>query len=286
MRRTPALLALLLLNLAACDKGPRPTDSSAGQFHATKLDFPPPTEVNIPPQAKAPDTLKLAYSHQFDVEMPPAMIEPRFERARDACLKNQALGCVLLGANFSSGNGYPRASLVLRLSHGQVEPFEQAVLAPLPDETPGAASVLQRSTEAEDMTQALLDIGRRLSQLTQYRDRLLELAKHTDAKVEDLIKVESELATTQSQIEALVAQQQHVNDQVATEKLTIDLAARQTIGAAENPIAEAWHNAAGLFSASVAGALLVTIEALPWLVPIGLLILLLRLLWRFLRRRR
>jgi Domain of unknown function (DUF4349) len=285
MRRTPAVLAVLLLGLAACDQSPSRSDSrGAGSANYVTTAAPASAQKPAPPQPAG--AAKLAYSHQFNLEMAPAMVEPRFERARDACLKEPALGCVLLSAKFSSGNDNPGAGLVVRLPHGQVEAFEQSVLAPLPDETAGTATVLLRSTEAEDLTQALLDADRRLSELTQYRDRLIDLAKHTDAKVEDLIKVESELATTQSQIEALVAQQQHLNDQVATEKLTIDLYAHQTIGEPGNPIVRVWHDSARILSENVADALRATIETLPWLVPIVLLLQVLRLLWRFLRRRR
>ena len=296
MKRTRSTLVLLLaLSLAACSKSPHsvagqdPDSAPAYENGLAAMAVAPPdygtTETNIP-VAKTPAAVKLAYSHQLDLEMPPAMVEPRFERARDACLNNPAYGCLLLSADLRSGNGYPRGGLTVRLPHGQVEPFIQAVLAPLPGETSGDTAILSRSTSAEDLTQALLDVDRRLSELTQYRDRLIELAKRSDAKVEDLIKVESELASTQSQIEALIAQQKHLNDEVATEKLTIDLTARRSIAAAENPIVRVWHDSAGILSENIAGALRAIIATLPWLVPLVLLIQILRLLWRFMRRRK
>lgn len=299
MKRTRSTLVLLLvLSLVACSKSPHSVagldaDSAPPDGNGiTEVMTPPPgyvgtqaTETNVP-DAKTPAAVKLAYSHQLDLEMPPAMVGPRFERARDACLNNPAFGCLLLSADLRSGNGYPRASLTVRLPHGQVEAFEQSVLAPLPGETAGDTSVQSRSTSAEDLTQALLDVDHRLSELTQYRDRLMELAKRSDAKVEDLIKVESELAATQSQIEAMVAQQKHLNEQVATEKLTIDLTARQSIGSAENPIVRVWYDSTRILSENIAGALRAIIATLPWLVPLVLLIQILRLLWRFMRGRK
>jgi hypothetical protein len=278
MRFIPALLLLLPIALVDCsDKRPAADGGALASSHVTTQDKTPAQQR----QAGA----KLAYSHQLNLEMPPAAVEPRFERARDACLNDPAFNCLLLGANLRSGFDYPQADLTLRLPHDQIDAFEQRVLAPLPGEAQGAPAILSRSTEAEDLSQAILDVDRRLSQQVQYRDRLIDLAKRTDAKVEDLIKVESELATVQSEIEALSAQQQHLNDQIATEKLSIALAARQTIGAAENPIVAVWRDSARIFSSNVADASRATIMTLPWLVPIVLLIQVIRLLWRFLRRR-
>ncbi len=56
------------------------------------------------------------------------------------------------------------------------------------------------------------------------------MAKRADAKVDDLIKVESELSTTQSQIEELTADQSRLNQRVATEMETVQIAGRVTVG--------------------------------------------------------
>jgi hypothetical protein len=280
MRPTPALCLILLLALAECSPAERTSSSDSARSNAA------PSSLAARAGEKPPAPgVKLAYSHQLDLQMPPAAVEPRFMRARAACLEDPAFTCLLLGANLRGGAGYPQADLTLRLPHGQIDAFEARVLAPLPDEAPDTIEIVSRSTEAEDLSQAMLDVERRLNQRAQYRDRLLELAKRSDAKVEDLIKVESELATVQSEIEALSAQQQHLNDQVATEKLTIAFASRQSLVAQENPIVEVWHESAGIFSRNVADALRAMIMTLPWLVPIVLLIQVIRFLWRFLRRR-
>jgi hypothetical protein len=280
VRPVATLSLVFLLALADCGRVEKASSSDSARSNAE-----PSMAVAMVNEKPPAPGVKLAYSHQLDLQMPPAAIEPRFMRARAACLEGPEFTCLLLGANLRSGSGYPQAELTLRLPHGQVDAFEQRVLAPLPDEAPEAIEIVSRSTEAEDLSQAMLDVERRLSQRTQYRDRLLELAKRSDAKVEDLIKVENELATAQSEIEALSAQQQHLNDQVATEKLTIAFASRQSLVARENPIVEVWHESAGLFSRNVADALRAMIMTLPWLVPIVLLIQVIRLLWRFLRRR-
>jgi hypothetical protein len=197
---------------------------------------------------------------------------------------------VLVGSTLELGNGsmagFPRAELIVRLPHGQVDGFEQSVLAPLPDEAPGHITIRSRSTTAEDLTQALADVDRRLAQLVNFRDRLTELAKRSDAKVDDLIKVESELAETQSQIETLSGQQLHLEDQVGTERLTINFQSETTITSASNPIVLTFQDAGSLLSRNVAEALRILIGAGPWLILLGLFGALLRSVWRLLRRKR
>ncbi|HVJ51035.1 MAG TPA: DUF4349 domain-containing protein [Aliidongia sp.] len=275
----------LTLALSACDPGP----SSAPLNEAGSAASVSGTRDNRR-AAEKHDGPKLAYSNQLAFEMPSATVDPRFRRARDLCLEDTARGCVLIAASIQLGNenwaGFPRASLQVRLPHGQVEPFEEAAMAPLPGEAAGAVTVKSRSTKAEDLTEAITDGDRRLSELTNFRDRLTELAKHADAKVEDLIKIESSLAETQSQIEALTAQQQHLADRVATELLDIDFQSRNTIAAASNPVALVFKDAGQLLSRNVAEVLRVAIASLPWLFLAGLFAWLARASWRLFRRRR
>jgi chromosome segregation ATPase len=122
--------------------------------------------------------------------------------------------------------------------------------------------------------------------LTDYRDRLTELAKRADAKVEDLIKVEQELSNTQSQIEQITAQQSHLNQQVATELLTINLSADAATDGISGPVAQVWHNGRTVLGQNAAAALRVAIGALPWLAIGAVALALLAGLRALFRRRR
>jgi len=286
----------VLLALAGCGP-PRSADESTSAAAYAPAAAPAPMSANrmAAKQEATPEGPKLAYSHDLSVETKADTVKPRFEQVRDACLSGQVPGCVLLRADiaeqgFDKGC-HPVATLSVRLTHEAVAPFEQAVLKLLPGEQASDVAVLTRSTSAEDLTAVIQDGDRRLAQLSDYRDRLNQLAKRADAKVDDMIKVEGELSTTQSQIEELTADQKRLNQRVDTELETVQITGRVTVGGGSN-IAEVWHRAGELLDGSVADALGFLIAAVPWLVivVVGLVLLpvvrvLVRVLWRAGRRR-
>ncbi len=282
LRQQPRLTGIaalaLLAALGGCD------ENVALYAKGSAPAAPPAARAQDKALAAKADSVKLAYTHQLALEMPSQVLEPRFERARTACLEDPELGCILVGSSIEHGNsswtGYPRATLTIRLPHGKVDGFEDTVLAPLPDEALGHVAIRSRSTNAEDLTQAIGDLDRRLDQLTNFRDRLTVLAKHTDAKVEDLIKVEQQLAETQSQIEALIGQHQHLNEQVATEKLTIEFQSETPLTAPSNPVAVALAHAGADLSRNAGLAITALIDALPWLLLFALVAPPLRWTWR------
>jgi hypothetical protein len=280
---------VLLLALGGCDRN-KSEVADQQSFAAA----PAPARM-MAGKAAPPEGPKLAYSHDLSIETKADSVKPRFEQVRDACLNQVIPGCVLLRADiaeqgFDRGR-HPVATLSVRLTHEGVAPFEQAVLKPLPGEQTDDVAVLSRSTSAEDLTAVIADGDRRLAQLTDYRDRLTQLAKRADAKVDDLIKVEGELSTTRSQIEELTADQSRLNQRVATEMETVQIAGRVTVGR-DSGIAAVWHKAGELLDGSVADALQFLIQAVPWVIALLVVLVLLpvmrvvvRVLWRAGRRR-
>lgn len=286
MRFHIALPALMLVIVAGCDQAPSADVVAGGPA--------PRAMAGAMKLADAPNGPKLAYHHWLEFEMPAASVAPRYARARDKCLADGAAdagpACVLTNASIDAGdprNGRgPRASLTLRVPHAAVAGYEQALEQPVAGEAPGAVVLRSRNTVADDLTAAIQDSDRRLAQLTDYRDRLTALGKRADAKVEDLIKVEQELSTTQNEIEAITAQQKHLNQQVATELLTINLAADAATDGISGPVGQVWHNARAVLGQNSAAALRFVIGALPW-AAIGAVVLgLLALIARLFRRRR
>ncbi|HLZ65961.1 MAG TPA: DUF4349 domain-containing protein [Aliidongia sp.] len=286
MHLRPALPILLMLAVAGCDQNPTASQTGGGGAAPRMMAAAAP----MAKVADAPNGPKLAYHHWLEFEMPAPSVAPRYERARDKCLAEAAQGCVLVNASIDAGdarNGRaPHASLTVRLPHAGVADYEQALLQPVAGEAPGAAQLRARNTTADDLTAALQDVDRRLAQLTDYRDRLTDLAKRADAKVEDLIKVEQELSTTQSQIEAITAQQKHLNEQVATELLTINLSADAAADSVSGPIGQAWRNAGTILGQNAAAALRFAIGAVPWLAIGAVAVALLVLARAVFRRRR
>jgi hypothetical protein len=272
----------LAIAVAGCDKAPPPAPAAA----------PLASAANSTPAGRsfavAGRAAKLAYSHDLELDMPAAGVKPRYERAVERCLDDAAFNCVVLRSSFGTGEqfgqGRPSATLTVRLPHDAVAPFEDALLAPVPGEAPGAAVLRSRSTVADDLTGAIEDVTRRQGQLADYRDRLSELAKRPDVKVEDLIKIESELSSTQSQLEELAAQLKALGRRVDTESLTVSFAARDAAGNLTAPILQAWRQASRILGDSTAVALRCVVAALPWLPLVAIALLLLRLVLRRWRR--
>jgi len=282
MRLALAFPALLLI-LGGCDQNTTPTNSSTGTGTMAR-------SMAAPAMMKVAEGPKLAYHHWLDYQMPGPSVAPRYERARDKCLADPAQGCILTNAQIDAGdarNGRgPHASLTVRLPHDAVAAYEQALAEPIAGEAAGAVALQSRNTTADDLTAAIQDTDRRLAQLNDYRDRLTELAKRADAKVEDLIKVEQELSNTQAEIEQITAQQAHLNQQVATELLTINLSADTATDGISGPVSQVWRNARAVLGQNSANALRFAIGAVPWLVIGAVGLALLALVRAVFRRRK
>ncbi len=276
-----AVLALLLV-LGGCDQTPSRTTGGVEPA-------PPPGQPALADSsASEKNSVKLAYSHDVALEMPSSSIAPRFMRARDLCISNAQIGCIVLNASLNMGdsaaNILPGASLTVRLPHNSVAPFEQSLLVPLPDEKPGDAILRSQVTTADDLTRAIADLEQRQAQLTDYRDRLRALTSRADAKVEDLIKIESELSTVQSELESIAAQKKRLDERVATESVAVDFRSRASLGGFVGPVSLAWRQAGEVLGESAGNAIRFSIFVLPWL-PVGAIgLILLRLIVRRWRR--
>lgn len=288
----------VVIALGGCGKREESADQAS--FAAGSAPAPAPDRMmagNAEAKRSQSEGPKLAYSHNLSIETKADTVKQRFEQVRDACVSGAVPGCVLLNARIAETPAgfrqasHPVASLSVRLSHEGVAPFEQAVLKPLPGEQASDLAVISRSTSAEDLTAAIQDGDRRLAQLTDYRDRLTLLAKRADAKVDDLIKVQSELSTTQSQIEELTAEQKRLGQRVDTELETVEITGKVAVGRGSD-IAEVWHRSAQILDSAVADSLQFLISAVPWIVTFLVVMVLLpivrvvvRVLWRLGRPR-
>jgi hypothetical protein len=282
MSRFIVVLAALLV-LGGCSKSSQNSSSYAGGENALAE-----AKSSAPAEAGNAGKAKLAYSHNLGLEMPATSVKPRYERARDFCLNNAQLNCTVINASLfigdPSSDELPRASLMVRVPHESVSSFEDSLFAPLPDEKPGAAIIRNHSMKADDLTKAITDLEQRQKQLMDYRDRLSALAKRADAKVEDLVKIESELSETQSQLEAIDAQKKGLDERVATETLAVDFMSQPNMGNSLAPVIQAWHQGGRVLGSSAGEALRFAISSLPWLPVIAIGLLFVRLFFRRWRR--
>lgn len=270
----------LLLVLTACKETPTTPASTPGDGQRASAGDASGTA--------AAQNAKLAYRHDLQLEMPAASVKPRYDRSLERCLQDVHLGCVVLKTSFDSvqqpGRQYPYAMLTVRLTHDAVKPFETDLMTPLPGETVGDAVLLSRSTVAEDLAGKVADVERRQAQLVDYRDRLTLLAQRQDVKVEDLIKIESELSNTQTQLEAISAQKGALNQRIDTETLSVAFGSKVAPSSSFDPIVQSLRHGGRVLSQSTGVAISFLIATLPWLPILALGLFLAR--WIFRRWRR
>ena len=146
----------------------------------------------------------------------------------------------------------------------------------------------QRSATGPDGARkrlGLKDIASRLNQLTNYRDRMMELSKRGGAKTDDLIKIEGEISRTQSEIEQIEGQRRDLAERIAKENLSISFEAQSTVSDAFQPVRDVWQSSLRLMGESAAAALALVVGILPWIPVILLGFFGLRWLWRRARRK-
>lgn len=220
--------------------------------------------------ATARDGVKLAYSHQMSISLPPDSLRRRFTSLRDACANDAALRCTLLDASLFSGSGgqLPHAWIHARLPHDTIQAFKEKAVTLVAGEARDAARILQDSTRVEDVSKSVIDVERRIALLEAYRARLEQIAARKDSRVEDLIRVANEISQVQSQIESMTSTRTGLNERVDTEAVSVSYQSETPPGGPSSPLRDVWRRASSILSSSAAGALAFALGALPWLVVI------------------
>lgn len=241
-------------------------------------------QASVPDPPAGGDTF--TYSHVIRLEMARHAIRPHFERARDNCLNDPSLSCTLvsstvdIGADTQYRESYAR--LTVLVPHDRIDAHRASLLEPL--DGAGAAELRSRSTHAGNVTKQAADLERKVTQLTQYRDRLNELSQRRDVRVEELIRLANELASTQSNIEQATAQKQGIDDRIARDHVTITFIERAGVLDIFRPALLAWRGGVQTFGESAGTALNFVIAAIPWLPILAFVLLLWKWFWRAMRK--
>jgi hypothetical protein len=228
------------------------------------------------PQRARGDTL--AYEHDISVEMDKELLPARLRELEAACNADRASECTVLDVSLQSQQDLPSGSIRMRLAPAGVEPI---ITLASKD-----ANLTGRSTRAEDLAEPVADTERQLALLTLHRDRLTELMKSKDIKIEQLITVSRELATVQTQIDSLDTQRANLRRRIDTDLLTLTLSLpRRAYVTDPTPVADALRYFGNDFREAVGMVIRFLAVLLPWLVIILPGLFLLRLFWRWLGRR-
>jgi hypothetical protein len=256
-----------LLLLAACGRSFKVAAARAGV----------PLQAAAVAELAAARSQSLAYEHTVAVELGRDLLSPRMKEVQATCATRTEFACELLDASFDAQLSVPSGSLRMRLAPAAVEPLV-AMAA-------NNGRITSRSTHAEDLAQPVADTDRELSLLSSHRDRLTEFMKSKELKVDQLIAVSKELASVQTQIDALSTQRANLRRRIDTELLTISFSPpREAYSQEQTPIVDALHSFGGDFKSAVAQVIRFIAVLLPWLVIIVPSLFLFRAFWRLISR--
>lgn len=292
MRRLVALSLCSTLALVACERSDESAGASSSAVAPAMAPAPEMADyaatdavaVEGRVQSKAVAGESYVYDHNMTVSMSSAFIKARFERARERCQKDATLKCKVTSASFQvlgqPDAPLPIANLSVSLPHDSVEQFERSILEVLPNEDPDDVLVKSRNTSAQNVTNQVRDIEARLSQLSNYRDRMQALANRRNAATDDLIKIEGEISKTQAEIEQIEGQKRDLSERIAKENLSISFEASSTAIDAFQPVREVWQGSLKLLAESTASAIALIVGIIPW-IPVFLLAFFgVRFVWR------
>jgi len=231
--------------------------------------------VEAPRSPAASDTL--AYEHDVTVTLSKESLPTRIQELQTACASAKDFTCTLLDVSTGAWERVPSGNVRLRLSPPGVEPMITLAAK--------GGEVTTRRTHAEDLAEPVADTERELAQLTTHRDRLQELMKSKDIKIDSLITVSRELASVQSRLDAVATQKAGLRRRIDTELLTINLKVPDyLLGSERTPVADAFRSFGSDFKQAIADVVGFVALGLPWLIVILPALVLLRLFWRWISR--
>ena len=211
----------------------------------------------------------LAYEHEVSFEVAPDSIARRIAVVQAACNDERFGACSVLGIASTAGEQASGAISV------RVVPAGVEKLVALAGEGSGVA---QRQTKAEDLADAVADVAGQQDLLTRQRASLLGFIERKDLPVADLITVAQQLASVESQLQALSQTAAQQRRRIETNHLQISL---QSNIPYEPPSDFTFAGAWGTFVDSLAEGADNAAESAGYLLPLAILFFPLALLWRW-----
>jgi hypothetical protein len=137
----------------------------------------------------------------------------------------------------------------------------------------------RRSTQVEDLADAIADTHARIEMLTNYRQQLLALQGKTGTNVEAAIKLASELSTVQTNLERVNGEAAYQTKRVTTDVLRIEFMVAEH-KAFWRPVHEAVRDFLGNLSTGLSQAITAIAYIVPWMFVVVPGLYLVRFLWR------
>lgn len=154
----------------------------------------------------------LAYTHSLTVETTEQQIEKQYKATIKACTEATEYKCIILDTSLDTGE-YTSGHIKLRVEPNGVNDIIKA--------SAKQGEIRKKSTHVEDLEKPIIDNNKRSSMLETHRDRLIELQKRPDNDIDSLIKISSELAKIQSELEQALDETAHLQERVKLDLVKI-----------------------------------------------------------------
>jgi hypothetical protein len=256
--RTLALAVICLVGVAACNRNGHVV--SEAQMLA------------VSGAALRADSARntLSREHSVTIEVAELELHSGFQRLTDRCTADAANHCTILQSDVSSGQ-FPSGLVKLRIDPIAVEDLIGFAI--------NLGRLEHRSTQIEDLADAIRDTQARIEMLTNYRKQLLELQGKAGTNIDAAIKVASELSSVQSNLEQANGQAAYQAKRTTTDIVTVHFSVTEQ-KAFWRPIRDAVRDFFGNLSEGISQAITAVAYILPWLLVVIPGLYLVRFLWR------
>ncbi|KAA5803611.1 DUF4349 domain-containing protein [Alkalicaulis satelles] len=285
MRMSMALAGVLAIGLlAGCDGAEERhevnyADSEAVTASGARMASAPPppmmaesagrsSDASAPEPAPGEPAAYLAYRYDYTVRLPGAALADLHGAHVAACEAAGLNQCQVVHASTqNAGTENARANLRLRAAPAWIAGFREGLAGEL--ESAGG-SVISEQTGVEDLTTQIVDGEARLRARVALRDRLQAMLEQREARLEELIQVERELARVQADIESRESVIAALRLRVSMSELGVSYQPQLTPVSRSNfdPVSEAIESMSRTFAESLGALISFLAGLLPWLVLI------------------
>ena len=255
-----AFIAFTTISVPGCGRH----DSSRGQTMA------PLMLAKAAASSQSTSTSTLSREHTVVVDVPETELADGFRRVADRCTSDSEHDCTILQSDLSSGDA-PSGLIKLRIDPEAVEDLVSFVAH--------QGKIERRSTQVEDLADAIADTRARIDMLTNYRQQLLALQGKAGTNVEAAIKLASELSTVQTNLERVNGEAAYQTKRVTTDVLRIEFMVAEH-KAFWRPVHEAFRDFLGNLSTGLSQAITAIAYIVPWMFVVVPGLYLVRFLWR------
>jgi hypothetical protein len=216
----------------------------------------------------------LSYEHFFTIDTTTENLSKTYKDTIQSCVKDEKFECTILDSRISIGK-YPSAQIRLRLKPEGIKD----IISVASDK----GKIVQESTHIEDLAKPIVDNKQRLDMLESHRERLLALQEKAADDVESLIKVSSELSKVQSAIELAKGEKAFLNQRVSMDIVNLNFQVEYH-RSFWRPIRESLSDFSNNLSDGIAGTIIVAAYLLPGLFVLLFMFVVIRFVWKKIRR--